>query len=197
MQTLVSLTDTSSPTKWSMLLLLLMLEAANVDLVFTISLKRSTQNLQLSTNRRPITPSQEGQSGHAARNVSGPSLTHSGHRDQFAERALRNIRRSLRLDIGCSDHLAPLVGRVGDEVCEFSGCQLHRLKAQAHKARFNIGFDDDGVDILVELFDNLGGSALGRTNAPPSAGLVARHKLIHGRNLRQYLRARRTGHRES
>src|SRR5262245_2595839 len=66
MQTLVSLTDTSSSTKWSMLLLLRMLEAANVDLVFTISLKRSTQNLQLSTNRRPITPSHGGQSGHAA-----------------------------------------------------------------------------------------------------------------------------------
>src|SRR5262249_43629275 len=115
----------------------------------------------------------------------------------FAERALRNIRRSLRLDIGCSDHLAPLAGRIGDEFCEFSGCQLHRLKAQAHKARFNIGFGDDGVDILVELFDNLGGSTLQRTNAPPSAGLVARHELIHGRNLRQHLRARRTGYRES
>src|SRR5262245_53631701 len=79
MQTLVSLTDTSSPTKWSMLLLLLMLEAANVDLVFTISLKRSTQNLQLSTNRRPITPSQKSQSGHAANIVGGPSLTHLRH----------------------------------------------------------------------------------------------------------------------
>jgi hypothetical protein len=31
-------------------LLLLMLEAVPTDLVFTISLKRSTQNLQLSTN---------------------------------------------------------------------------------------------------------------------------------------------------
>jgi len=31
-------------------LLLLMLEAANADLVFTISLKRSTLNLLLSTN---------------------------------------------------------------------------------------------------------------------------------------------------
>ena len=31
-------------------LLLLMLEAVNADLVFTISLKRSTQNLQLSTS---------------------------------------------------------------------------------------------------------------------------------------------------
>src|SRR5262245_19564372 len=80
MQTLVSLTDTSSPTKWSMLLLLRMLEAANVDLVFTISLKRSTQNLQLSTNRRPITPSCRAQTGHAAEMVGGPSLTRCGHR---------------------------------------------------------------------------------------------------------------------
>jgi hypothetical protein len=37
-------------------LLLLMLEAANAGPRFTISLKRSTQNLQLSTSRRPITP---------------------------------------------------------------------------------------------------------------------------------------------
>jgi hypothetical protein len=38
-------------------LLLLMLEAANARPRFTISLKRSTRNLQLSTSRRPITPS--------------------------------------------------------------------------------------------------------------------------------------------
>ena len=37
------------------LLLLLMLEAVTTDLVSTISLKRSTQNLQLSTSCRPIT----------------------------------------------------------------------------------------------------------------------------------------------
>ena len=34
-----------------------MLEAARRGPRFTISLKRSTQNLQLSTSRRPITPS--------------------------------------------------------------------------------------------------------------------------------------------
>jgi hypothetical protein len=34
-----------------------MLEAVNHGPRFTISLKRSTQNLQLSTSRRPITPS--------------------------------------------------------------------------------------------------------------------------------------------
>jgi len=42
-------------------LLLLMLKAANVDLVFIISLKRSTPNLLLSTKRRPITPSKGGE----------------------------------------------------------------------------------------------------------------------------------------
>jgi hypothetical protein len=36
-----------------------MLEAVHTDLVFTISLKRSTQNLQRSTSYRPITPSIE------------------------------------------------------------------------------------------------------------------------------------------
>ena len=52
MQMLVSLTDTSNPPKWNRgaALLLLMLEAVTTDLVFTISLKRSTQNLQLSTS---------------------------------------------------------------------------------------------------------------------------------------------------
>src|SRR6266446_4513156 len=38
-------------------LLLLMLEAVNADLVFTISLKRSTHYSQLSTSCWPITPS--------------------------------------------------------------------------------------------------------------------------------------------
>src|SRR5271169_6786277 len=38
-------------------LLHLMLEAVTTDLVSTISLKRSTQNLQLSTSCQPITPS--------------------------------------------------------------------------------------------------------------------------------------------
>jgi hypothetical protein len=41
-------------------LLLLMLEAANARPRFTISLKRSTQNLQLSTSYRPITLSYRG-----------------------------------------------------------------------------------------------------------------------------------------
>src|SRR5262245_2743404 len=63
--------------------------------------------------------------------------------------------------------------------------------------RLHIGFGDDGIDLLPELFDKFGGSALRRTNAIPSAGLIARHELTHGRNARQRLRARRTGYRET
>ena len=37
-------------------------------------------------------------------------------------------RRSLRLDVGRSDHLAPLLGFVGDELAEVSGrARKHRV----------------------------------------------------------------------
>src|SRR4029434_11241104 len=49
--------NVQSPKMVHAALLLLMLEAVTTDLVSTISLKRSTQNLQLSTSCRPITPS--------------------------------------------------------------------------------------------------------------------------------------------
>src|ERR1700751_2547173 len=58
-------------------LLLLMLEAASARPRFTISLKRSTQNLQLSTSRRPITPSLPLGSRRIAvsqQRLSGPNL---------------------------------------------------------------------------------------------------------------------------
>jgi hypothetical protein len=51
-----------------------------------------------------------------------------------------------------------------------------RLQAQAYKACLHIGFGDDGINLLVELFDNLRGCALRRTDAVPTASLVARHK---------------------
>src|SRR5260370_34001948 len=60
-------------------LLLLMLEAVNADLVFTISLKRSTQNLQLSTSSPADYPIFWGQSGHRNSPVSCLLLTQSGH----------------------------------------------------------------------------------------------------------------------
>jgi hypothetical protein len=48
-------------------LLLLMLEAADADLVFTISLKRSTPNLQLSTSWPADYPISSPESSHCLR----------------------------------------------------------------------------------------------------------------------------------
>ena len=60
-------------------LLLLMLEAAQRGPRFTISLKRSTQNLQLSTSRRPITPS-IGEEQTSRDKAKMTRKTQSGHR---------------------------------------------------------------------------------------------------------------------
>src|SRR5476649_2403531 len=71
-------------------LLLLMLEAVATDLVSTISLKRSTQNLQLSTSCRPITPSL----GHSqpSQSVQKPTFvryySNSGHPAHMSVRSL-------------------------------------------------------------------------------------------------------------
>src|SRR5260370_30063687 len=61
-------------------LLLLMLEAVNADLVFTISLKRSTQNLPLSTNSPADYPIYWVKSGHRNLRASCSLLTHNGPR---------------------------------------------------------------------------------------------------------------------
>ena len=51
----------------------------------------------------------------------GPHLGHlvgKPNTRDFAERVLRNIARSLHLNIGGPDHLAPLLSIVGDEFGE-------------------------------------------------------------------------------
>src|SRR5262245_66550265 len=70
-------------------------------------------------------------------------FTRSPRRPLFAERALRNIwprsRRSLRLDVGRPDHLAPFLGFVGDEFPEFSGGHKCRLEAHVEEAHLHRG----------------------------------------------------------
>jgi hypothetical protein len=61
-----------------MLLLLLMLEAANADLVSTISLKRRTPNLQLSTSRTADYPISSNMSGPIADMLLPPFDPQSG-----------------------------------------------------------------------------------------------------------------------
>src|ERR1700730_7293705 len=104
---------------------------------------------------------------------------------------------SLRLDVGRSDHFAPLLRIVADELSKVRGRTHKRCATQVSKPRFRLGVGEYLIDLPVELVDDLGGRALWRAHAVPRADLVARDKLAYGRKVRHCLRAHRAGYRKS
>src|SRR6266540_776237 len=57
--------------------------------------------------------------------------------------------------------------------------------------RFDRGVGEAGIDLPIELVNNVGGRVLGRADAEPLARLIARHEFSHSWDARQRLRARR------
>src|SRR5262245_25908117 len=97
----------------------------------------------------------------------------------------------LRLDVGRADHLGPLLGFVSDEFPKLYGREREPVATQIAKPRLDLRVGEAGVDLLIELVDDLDRRGLRGTDAEPSARLVARHELTNGRDVRQYVRARR------
>ena len=62
---------------------------------------------------------------------------------------------SLRLDVGRTDHLAPLLGIVDDELAEVGGRARKRLHAQFDEPRFERRISEGGVNLRVEDCDDL------------------------------------------
>src|SRR5260221_7394895 len=85
------------------------------------------------------------------------------------ERLLRPRTREL-------DHLGPLFGFVGHELAEVGRRACQRRAAQIGEPRLDIWIREPRIDFLVELVDDFGGRILGRTHAPPSPCLLARHE---------------------
>src|SRR5262245_11829355 len=81
-------------------------------------------------------------------------------RVDFAERTLRNIlpglAGSLRLDVRRPDHLAPLLGFVGDEPPEITWRATEDNAAEVGQLSLQLGIGEAGVDLLAELADDLG-----------------------------------------
>src|SRR5580704_11214639 len=94
-----------------------------------------------------------------------------------AERAL------LRLDIGRPDHLAPLLGFVGDELAEVGGRAGDYRAAQVGKPRFHRRVGEPRIDLLVQPVDDLHGRFVGRTEAKPPGRLVTWYEFAHRRNV--------------
>src|SRR5580704_13865753 len=65
-------------------------------------------------------------------------------------------RRSLRLDVGGLDYLAPLLGFGGEEFAEFGRRHDHRLGAELGIAGFHLGRRQRLVERGVDLVDDIG-----------------------------------------
>src|SRR5262249_62291822 len=91
------------------------------------------------------------------------------------------VARSLRLDFGRPDHLAPLLGVVCDQLAEVGRRAWKCGGAPLGKPRLHLGIGKGRVDLGVELRNDFGGRVLWRADAVPVARLLRRHQLSPGR----------------
>ena len=89
----------------------------------------------------------------------------------------------LGLDVGRPDHLAPLLGFVGDELAKVGGRASDHRAAEVGKPHLQLRIGEPGIDLIIELVDDLGGCVLGRADALPCARLVTGQKIAHRRNV--------------
>src|SRR5215475_9879643 len=90
---------------------------------------------------------------------------------------------SLWLDARELDHLGPLLGFVSDELSEFGRRHRHRHAPEVGKPRLKLGVGEDGIDLSVELLDDLSGRVFWHANPVPRTRLVTRHEIVHGRDV--------------
>src|SRR5262245_48468033 len=95
-----------------------------------------------------------------------------------------NSPRLSRLDTRALDHLAPLLGFVGDQPAEGSGRERKCRAAQVGKSCLDFGIEEGGVDLLVKSIDDLSRCVRGHADARPPACLVTRHEFADGRDVR-------------
>src|SRR5215472_6643174 len=95
----------------------------------------------------------------------------------------------------CELHnLSPLCGFISDEFSELGGCSRHRREPDASETRLHFGISDNGVNLFVELFDDLCRCSIGRTDTMPPTCFVAWHRFRDWGNVRQCFYVRRSGH---
>jgi hypothetical protein len=100
--------------------------------------------------------------------------------DHFAEGGFMeygSTAASVWLDTRRLDHLGPLLGLIGDKLSEVGGRSGQHSAAQIGEARLDLGIGERGVDLFVELVDDLSRRVPGRADAVPTARLIARHEM--------------------
>src|SRR5262245_20793955 len=95
--------------------------------------------------------------------------------------------RSVRLDVGCPDDLAPLLGFIPDQLCEIAGRTRNWFAStQIGKPRSHLGVQERRIDFCIELTDDFGRGVLGRAYPEPVGSLIARHEFTYSRKVRQF-----------
>src|SRR5262249_22199729 len=103
---------------------------------------------------------------------------------------------SFRLDVGRPDHLAPLFGFLLKPPPVIRGRAAGAAAAQVSKPPLQFWVRPRGGDLLIQFVDDLRGRVFGCADTYPCSRIVTRHKLTQRWNIRQDLRARRSGDRQ-
>src|SRR5262245_22151714 len=98
-----------------------------------------------------------------------------------------NFTASLRLDVARPDHLAPLLGFVGDQLAEVRDRAGKYHAPKVGKPRLQLGISEPRIDLAIEFINDLGRRGFGRTEANPLARLETRHEIANGRDIRECL----------
>src|SRR5262249_33974701 len=91
-----------------------------------------------------------------------------------------DVAKSVWLDVGRPNYLAPLFRFFGHELPELYRCHGDWHHAAFGKSSLDPGIGKAGVDFLIEHGNDLGRGVWRRTEAVPPASRVARHELAHG-----------------
>src|SRR5215469_18735935 len=97
-----------------------------------------------------------------------------------------------RLDVGRPDHFAPLLSFVRQEFAEVGRRRRHWHATQYGKALFHLGVGQTSVYLSIELLDDLGRGARGRSEAVPVVRLEPRNCLGNRSHIGQRLAAPRS-----
>src|SRR5260370_27705840 len=85
--------------------------------------------------------------------------------------------RSLRLDVGGADHLAPLLGVVRNELAELGGRGCIGLQAQIGEPHLELRAGKRLIHELIEDRDDLWGRPRRRPDPLPTPPPITRHKF--------------------
>src|SRR5262249_52886601 len=91
--------------------------------------------------------------------------------------------RSLRLDVGGPDDVAPLLRLVGDELAKVGGREREHVATQVGKPHLDLGVGEARVDLPVELVDDFSRRVFWCADALPAARFIVEHKFAHGRDV--------------